>query len=438
MPLHRHLAAVDEGYRAFRREIEAFSMLARRAPRTTVARITAVVHVLHRTEAENISDEQIQSQIDVLNADFRARNTDIDKVPAAFAPKVGDALVEFALATEDPDGRQSNGITRTRTRRTRVRRGHRRRSTSRSRWTSGATAWPAGRYLNLWVCTLGSGLLGYAQFPGGPADRDGVVILNTAFGTTGTVEAPFDLGRTATHEVGHWLNLLHIWGDDDLGCRGSDNVADTPNQAGSNVGCPQFPQRVVPERAPRRHVHELHGLHRRRVHVPLHPRAGAADARRAGRPAGEPGRARTRTKRGSASLEVAGVPRPGAARRNPSRASGRPSCSTASTGSDARGPERARLRALALLPRGRRARACIGLATARFRPAAARGTASTSSRTGASARYTPGAADASTARDGRWTAAGARHRGGVRRWRAGPRRSRSWTRRPESLKVRRA
>src|SRR5688572_5826353 len=89
MALHRHLAA-DEAYRAFRREIEAFSMLARRRPRTTVARITAVVHVLHRTEAENISDEQVRSQIDVLNADFRARNADRDKVPAAFAPRIGD------------------------------------------------------------------------------------------------------------------------------------------------------------------------------------------------------------------------------------------------------------------------------------------------------------------------------------------------------------
>jgi hypothetical protein len=241
MPLHRHLAAVDEGYRAFRREIEAFSLLARRAPRTTVARIAVVVHVIHRTAAENISDEQIQSQIDALNADFRARNTDIDKVPAPFASKVGDALVEFALATEDPDGRATSGITRTETRR-RAFDGEIAELDEQIKVASGARAWPADRYLNLWVCSLGGGLLGYAQFPGGPADRDGVVILNTAFGTTGIVEAPFDLGRTATHEVGHWLNLLHIWGDDDLGCRGSDSVADTPNQAGSNGGCPAFPQ----------------------------------------------------------------------------------------------------------------------------------------------------------------------------------------------------
>ena len=241
MPLHRHLAAVDATYPPVRREIEAFSMLARRAPRTTVARITAVVHVLHRTAAENITDEQVRSQIDVLNADFRARNADIGKAPAPFAGKLGDALVEFALATVDPEGRKTNGITRTRTRLDAFD-GEIATLDEQIKIESGAAAWPANRYLNLWVCTLGSGLLGYAQFPGGPAARDGVVILNTAFGTTGIVEQPFHLGRTATHEVAHWLNLLHIWGDDDLGCRGSDSVADTPNQAGSNGGCPQFPQ----------------------------------------------------------------------------------------------------------------------------------------------------------------------------------------------------
>ena len=121
MPLHRHLAAVDENYPAFRREIEAFSLFTRRGPRTTVARIVAVVHVLYRTAGENISDGQIRSQIDVLNADFRARNADIAQAPAAFAGKIGDPLVEFALATEDPDGRKSSGITRTRTRRSRAR-----------------------------------------------------------------------------------------------------------------------------------------------------------------------------------------------------------------------------------------------------------------------------------------------------------------------------
>ena len=241
MPLHRYLAATDASYPPTRREIEAFSMLARRAPRTTVARVPVVVHVLYRTAEENVSDAQVRSQIDVLNADFRARNADLGEVPAPFATRAGDALVEFALATDDPEGKPTKGVTRTRTRETSFD-GDIAALDHSIKIASGALAWPATRYLNLWVCSLGSGLLGYAQFPGGPEGRDGVVLLNTAFGTTGSVEAPFHLGRTATHEIGHWLNLLHIWGDDDLGCRGSDSVADTPNQAGSNGGCPPFPR----------------------------------------------------------------------------------------------------------------------------------------------------------------------------------------------------
>jgi len=92
----------------------------------------------------------------------------------------------------------------------------------------------------MWVCSLGGGLLGYAQFPGGPSRTDGIVILNRAFGTAGTATAPFHLGRTATHEVGHWLNLRHIWGDTE-DCSGTDFVADTPNAQHPNYGKPRFP-----------------------------------------------------------------------------------------------------------------------------------------------------------------------------------------------------
>ena len=95
-------------------------------------------------------------------------------------------------------------------------------------------------HLNLWVCALADGVLGYAQFPGGPTATDGVVIDTHAFGTKGTAQAPFDLGRTATHEVGHYFNLRHIWGDTE-DCSGSDFVADTPNAAGPNFGTPTFP-----------------------------------------------------------------------------------------------------------------------------------------------------------------------------------------------------
>ena len=140
------------------------------------------------------------------------------------------------------------------------------------------TAWPTKDYLNIWVCSLSAGLLGYAQFPGGPAKTDGVVILNTAFGTTGTAKAPFNKGRTATHEVGHWLNLRHIWADT-MGCGGSDHVSDTPNAAGPNIGQASLPAHHVQQRAERRHVHELHGLHRRRRDVHVHSRSGGADER---------------------------------------------------------------------------------------------------------------------------------------------------------------
>ena len=98
------------------------------------------------------------------------------------------------------------------------------------------------RYLNIWVCQLGGGVLGYAQFPGGDPATDGVVITTTAFGRGGTAQAPFDLGRTTTHEVGDYLNLFHIWGNSILpNCTDSDSVTDTPNQFGPNTGKPTFP-----------------------------------------------------------------------------------------------------------------------------------------------------------------------------------------------------
>ena len=97
----------------------------------------------------------------------------------------------------------------------------------------------------MWVCPLTGGLLGYAQFPGGPAATDGVVINYRAFGTNGTAKAPFNKGRTGTHEVGHYFNLRHIWGDTPTAA-GSDMVADTPNCAGPNFGVPHCPSSLAP------------------------------------------------------------------------------------------------------------------------------------------------------------------------------------------------
>src|SRR5947209_1142000 len=205
--------------------------------RTGCTEIPVVVHVVYNTNAQNISDAQINSQIAVLNKDYRKKNTDISKVPAAFAPLATDARIQFKLATTDPNGAATNGITRTHTNTVSFSDD----DAVKHAASGGHDAWPADKYLNLWVCPLGGGLLGYAQFPGGPAATDGVVILHSGFGTSGTAAAPFNLGRTASHEVGHWLNLRHIWGDDGTGCSGSDFVDDTPNQAGPNFGKPVFP-----------------------------------------------------------------------------------------------------------------------------------------------------------------------------------------------------
>jgi hypothetical protein len=188
--------------------------------------LPVVVHVVYRTDEENVSDEQIASQIAVLNEDYRAANPDVDHVPAAWTGLVADTNIEFELAD----------VTRTRTDRESFGTGD---SVKRSA-DGGADPWPSTEYLNFWVCNLGEGLLGYAQFPGGPDETDGVVVLYTAFGTTGTATAPFDRGRTSTHEVGHWLNLRHIWGDR-TDCTGSDEVSDTPRAQMPNYGTPAFP-----------------------------------------------------------------------------------------------------------------------------------------------------------------------------------------------------
>ena len=202
----------------------------------SIITIPCVIHVVYKTDEENISDEQIFSQFAVLNNDFRLLNSDTSNIPAAFRSLAADCQIEFCLATVDPSGDSSTGIVRV--------------LTDNDEWTDndhvkssllgGDDAWSASDYLNIWVCNL-TGLLGYTQFPGGPPETDGIVVRYTAFGTEGKVNPPFHLGRTTTHEIGHWLNLYHVWGDESL-CAGSDSVDDTPNQATATFGCPDFPK----------------------------------------------------------------------------------------------------------------------------------------------------------------------------------------------------
>jgi len=200
--------------------------------------IQVVVHVIYPTEAENISDSQVNSQIDVLNKDFRAKNKDRDKVPEVWERLVADSLVEFQLAKKDPDGEDTDGITRTQTEVSSFGTDNAVKDSARG----GKSPWRTDRYLNIWVCSLGESILGYAQFPGGPQETDGVVIDYRAFGTEGTATAPFNAGRTTTHEIGHYLNLSHTFGDGRANsCSDSDYVEDTPNQLGPNYQNPTFP-----------------------------------------------------------------------------------------------------------------------------------------------------------------------------------------------------
>lgn len=198
-----------------------------------VVTIPVVVHVVWNTAAENLSDAAILSQIDVLNADFRRLNADAPNTPSYFQGVAADCEINFCMAQRDPSGNATTGIVRRQTTVTSFSTNNNVKYNS----TGGSNAWPRDQYLNIWVCDLGSGLLGYAQFPGGPAATDGVVCDYAYFGTIGS-SAPFNLGRTATHEVGHWLNCYHIWGDDGTSCTGTDQVSDTPNQADENYGCP--------------------------------------------------------------------------------------------------------------------------------------------------------------------------------------------------------
>ncbi len=194
-------------------------------PYAGVVNIPVVVHVIYSTSQENISDAQVASQIKILNDDYGAQNSDVSLVPTEFASLVSDTDIQFNLVAV-------NRVASTRTSWG---------TNDEMKYTSngGADAWDANQYLNVWVCNIGGGILGYAQFPGGGTATDGVVVGPQYFGDTGYVSSPFDGGRTATHEVGHWLNLRHIWGDGR--CNRDDFITDTPGSDRPNYGCPTYP-----------------------------------------------------------------------------------------------------------------------------------------------------------------------------------------------------
>ncbi|MBA3647064.1 MAG: zinc metalloprotease [Chitinophagales bacterium] len=205
-----------------------------------IATIPVVVHVVYNTAAENISDDQIRSQIDVLNEDYQAMNFDTVKAPPIYKPLIGNAGMEFCLAAVDPFGNATTGIIRTSTTHISFDLDDSVKFTKKG----GDDAWPSTKYMNIWVCNLTPPKLGFTTLPSGTKANptDGVVVTYRAFGREGKYLDPrYNLGRTCTHEVGHWLGLTHIWGDDGGSCDGSDNIDDTPNQADANYGCVAFP-----------------------------------------------------------------------------------------------------------------------------------------------------------------------------------------------------
>lgn len=223
----------------------------------TVYTIPVIVHIVHPGDelgdASNISKEQVLSQITVMNEDFRRTNSDASNTPSAFSSVAADTEIQFELAVLDTSGNklEEPGI-------------HRYKDDSRQGWTMSdiestlkpATSWNPSKYLNIWVVPFpaGSSTLGYAQFPEQSGldgittdpttdkpETDGVVINTKFFGSNYTdagssfnLVTNFDRGRTATHEVGHWLGLRHIWGDG--GCSVDDYCADTPAAGGNNDG----------------------------------------------------------------------------------------------------------------------------------------------------------------------------------------------------------
>ncbi len=208
----------------------------------SVETIPVVVHVIWRESQENISDAQIMSQIEVLNNDFRKLNDNFNTGPMAFQSMGADIEIEFCLASFDPMGNPTNGITRSETTIDNIGLTENWYSSS----SGGQDAWNVNEYFNIWVCDLGEdGTLGFATPPGAavPIESDGAVIAHQYFGTIGTAanSQPAHLGRTATHEVGHYLNLEHIWGSSQGGCNEDDFVPDTPSQETESSGCPTFP-----------------------------------------------------------------------------------------------------------------------------------------------------------------------------------------------------
>lgn len=226
----------------------------------TSYKIQVVVHVIHRGESvgvgTNISNAQINSQIQVLNKDFKRLNADAIKTPPEFLSVAGASSIEFVLAQTDPNGSPTSGINR-------VRGGKTEYTIADNEELKAQSYWPAENYLNIWVCNL-TDRYGYTQFPvstlpgleNSSKNRltDGMVISFDVFGSSDygifRLEPFYNKGRTTTHEMGHFFGLRHIWGDK-TDCEGDDYVDDTPSQSSQTIGCPTHPELDCPFENPK-------------------------------------------------------------------------------------------------------------------------------------------------------------------------------------------
>ncbi|WP_298365182.1 zinc metalloprotease [uncultured Lutibacter sp.] len=192
-------------------------------PYTGTITIPVVVNILE-DPAHPVTAAHINSQIAILNEDFNNNNPLTSQVPAEFAGLVADTDITFVLdqVIRKESTKSSWGTN----------------DAMKDSEQGGIDASDPANKLNFWVCEIGGGILGYAQFPGGSPATDGVVIGSDFFGEN-TAGGQYGHGRTATHEVGHWLNLRHIWGDGR--CKQDDFVSDTPSSDGPNYGCPSYP-----------------------------------------------------------------------------------------------------------------------------------------------------------------------------------------------------
>jgi hypothetical protein len=246
--LHLKLLANDNTYKVRRNNLKIptppTSQGEKKITSQTVYTIPVVVHIIHNGEAigdgPNISEAQINSAIIALTEDFRALNADTLGPSHAFYSLQADVGLKFCLAKQDPQGAATTGIVRY--------------DKGRSGWEAAdfdanvkpTTIWDISKYMNIWITTFtgeDDSTLGYATFPGSTRTSEvGIVIGAMFFGTTGNLSAIYNKNRTATHEVGHFFNLFHIWGDETCG---DDLVSDTPTQQEPNTDlCPSFPHNV--------------------------------------------------------------------------------------------------------------------------------------------------------------------------------------------------